>query len=134
MNHPFNDEGAFARLLEEYKRYKTLIIGFDFDNTIFDYHNNDGDYSEIIDLLKECKALNFNLCLYTIADRLDWKYKVCCRLGIKPDYINESPIVFEDGGNKPYFNILLDDRAGLESSYNILKNVVDYAKTEFGKH
>ena len=134
MNHPFNDEGAFARLLEEYKRYKTLIIGFDFDNTIFDYHNNGGDYSEIIELLKECKALNFNLCLYTIADRLDWKYKVCCRLGIEPDYVNESPIVFEDGGNKPYFNILLDDRAGLESSYKILKKVVDYANTEFDKH
>ena len=134
MKHPFNEKGSLERLLEEYKKYKTLIIGFDFDNTIFDYHNKGGDYSEIIDLLKECKRLHFNLCLYTIEDRIDWKYKTCCKLGIKPDYINESTIRFDCGGFKPYFNILLDDRAGLESSYNILKNVVDYANTEFNKH
>ena len=133
MKHPFNNEGATKRLLEEYKKYKTLIVGFDFDNTVFDYHENGGDYSEVIELLKECKELNFNLCLYTIEDRIDWKYKTCCRLGIKPDYINESPIRFDCGGFKPYFNILLDDRAGLESAYNSLKTVINYAKTEFNK-
>lgn len=134
MNHPFNNEGATKRLLEEYIRYKTLIIGFDFDSTIFDYHENGGDYSEIIELLKECKRLNFNLCLFTIPDRLDWKFKVCANLGITPDYVNESPIVFEDGDNKPYFNILLDDRAGLESAYYTLKNVVDYANFKFNRY
>ena len=91
-------------------------------------------WEDVKDLLKECKRLYFNLCLYTIEDRIDWKYKTCCKLGIKTDYINESPIRFDCGGFKPYFNILLDDRAGLESAYNTLKNVVDYANTEFNKH
>lgn len=130
MNHPFNDKGAAERLLQEYRKYKTLIVGFDFDNTIFDYHQNGGDYSEVVELLRECRRLRFNLCLFTIEDRIDWKYKVCCQLGIKPDYVNESPVIFENGGNKPYFNILLDDRAGLESAYKTLKQVVDYANTE----
>lgn len=39
-------------------------------------------------------------------------------------YVNRSPI-FRDS-SKPYYNILLDDRAGLESSYRILKKLVDY--------
>lgn len=133
MNHPFNDKGAAERLLQEYRRYKTLIVGFDFDNTIFDFHQNGGDYSEVIELLRECRRLRFNLCLFTIEDRMDWKYKECCKLGIKPDYVNESPVVFENGGNKPYFNIFLDDRAGLESAYRILKQVVKYANTESNK-
>lgn len=133
MNHPFNDKGAAERLLQEYRKYKTLIVGFDFDNTIFDFHQNGGDYSEVIELLRECRRLRFNLCLFTIEDRMDWKYKECCKLGIKPDYVNESPVVFENGGNKPYFNILLDDRAGLESAYRILKQVVEYANTESNK-
>lgn len=128
MKHPFNDEGAFERLLADYKRYKTLIVGFDFDNTVFDYNNNGGDYSEIIELLKECKSLRFNICLYTITDRIDWKYKHCCKLGIKPDYVNESPVIIEQGSNKPFFNILLDDRAGLESAYNMLSRVIQYVK------
>lgn len=130
MNHPFNDKGAAERLLQEFKKYKTLIVGFDFDNTIFDFHQNGGDYSEVVELLRECRRLRFNLCLFTIEDRMDWKYKECCRLGISPDYVNESPVVFENGGNKPYFNIFLDDRAGLESAYRILKQVVEYANTE----
>lgn len=29
---------------------------------------------------------------------------------------------------KQYFNVLLDDRAGLESAYNNLKYVLDYAE------
>ena len=128
MIHPFNDNGAYERLLEDYKRYKTLVVGFDFDNTVFDYNNNGGDYTEVIELLKECKKLRFNLCLYTIVDRIDWKYKFCCQLGIKPDYVNESPVVIETGSVKPFFNILLDDRAGLESAYNTLRKVVDYVK------
>lgn len=132
MKHPFNDKGNLKRLISEYERYKTLIVGFDFDNTVFDYHENGGDYSEVIDLLRKCKKLNFILCLFTVGDRLDWKYKVCSRLGITPDYINESPIKFE-GGGKPYFNILLDDRAGLESAYNTLKQIVEYANTGFNK-
>lgn len=133
MNHPFNDKGAAERLLQEYRKHKTLIVGFDFDNTIFDFHQNGGDYSEVIELLRECRRLRFNLCLFTIEDRMDWKYKECCKLGIKPDYVNESPVVFENGGNKPYFNIFLDDRAGLESAYRILKQVVEYANTESNK-
>ena len=133
MNHPFSDKGAAERLLQEYRKYKTLIVGFDFDNTIFDFHQNGGDYSEVIELLRECRRLRFNLCLFTIEDRMDWKYKECCKLGIKPDYVNESPVVFENGGNKPYFNIFLDDRAGLESAYRILKQVVEYANTESNK-
>lgn len=133
MNHPFNDKGAAERLLQEFKKYKTLIVGFDFDNTIFDFHHNGGDYSEVVELLRGCRRLRFNLCLFTIEDRMDWKYKECCRLGICPDYVNESPVVFENGGNKPYFNIFLDDRAGLESAYRILKQVVEYANTESDK-
>lgn len=44
-------------------------------------------------------------------------------------FINTSPIFSRS--RKPYYNILLDDRAGLEESYNILKQVVDYATIKF---
>ena len=48
-----------------------------------------------------------------------------------PDYINESPLL--PGTKKPFFNILLDDRAGLESAYLVLKHVVNYVNTESRK-
>lgn len=41
-------------------------------------------------------------------------------------FVNESPVF--PNSEKPYYNILLDDRAGLEESYEILKYVVDEIK------
>lgn len=47
------------------------------------------------------------------------------------DYVNESPfLIGEWKGKKQFFNVLLDDRAGLESAYNNLKYVLDNANTE----
>ena len=38
LAHPFATTGAIARLKEELDTYGKLVIGFDFDNTIFDFH------------------------------------------------------------------------------------------------
>ena len=130
FNHPFRKEACKKRLLEEYKKYGRLIVAFDFDNTIFDYHNNGGDYSEIIHLLNRCYKLGFYLVLFTCEENLielQTKQRQTAEiLGLDENfklYINESPIFTKS--RKPYYNILLDDRAGLEESYEILKYVVD---------
>lgn len=130
FNHPFGKEACKKRLLEEYKKHGKLIVAFDFDNTIFDYHNNGGDYSEIIHLLNRCYKLGFYLVLFTCEENLielQTKQKQTAEiLGLDENfklYINESPIFTKS--RKPYYNILLDDRAGLEESYEILKYVVD---------
>lgn len=132
--HPFFDHGAIARLKEDYDTHGKLVMGFDFDNTIFDVHNKGGNYSDVINLLQQCKKLGFILCLYTAELREDWlKWKIdyCKHFGIEPDYVNESPLL--PGTKKPFFNILLDDRAGLKSAYLTLKHVVDYASSESSK-
>lgn len=129
--HPFCNDGSISRLVKEYETHGKLVVGFDFDNTIFDAHNNGGNHSSIIKLLQECKKLGFILCLYTAELREDWlKWKVdyCKHFGIEPDYVNESPLL--PGIKKPFFNILLDDRAGLESAYQTLKQVVEYANSK----
>lgn len=125
-NHPFGKEACKKRLLEEYKKYGKLIVAF--DNTIFDYHGR--DYSEVIHLLNRCYKLGFCLVLFTCEENL---VELCTKqmrtaeiLGLDEDfelYTNESPIFTKS--EKPYYNILLDDRAGLEESYEILKYVVD---------
>jgi hypothetical protein len=47
----------------------------------------------------------------------------CKHFGINVKYINENKDVFP-GSPKPYYNILLDDRAGLESSIKILEKII----------
>ena len=43
FNHPFGKEACKKRLLEEYYKYGKLIVAFDYDNTIYDYHQNGGE-------------------------------------------------------------------------------------------
>lgn len=124
----FTDNNAISRLIREYETHGNLVIGFDFDNTIYDYHNTDLDCSDIIYLLQVCSRLNFTMCLWSISSdnpgdmTIEDKVKMCKDLDIKVDYVNSSPIQCgKEDERKPFFSILLDDRAGLESAYYCLK-------------
>ena len=132
MKHPFNEERCSRRLLWEYLNYDRLIVGIDFDNTIKPV-KQDSSCEEVINLLKQCSNLpKFCLCLWSVCPNGESeeksKVEFCKNLGIRIDYINDSPFLSE--GRKPYFNVLLDDRAGLESAYNNLKYVIDYVKNQ----
>lgn len=133
MNHPYNTDGAFERLFNEYLKYDTLYIAFDFDNTIWDYDhykdnyedNPNAVYWEIVELLRLCKKIGLKLILWTSCPKKEdeeVKANLCDKWGINPDYINCSPL--SPGATKPHFNILLDDRAGLESSVQILNKLI----------
>ena len=118
-------EAALERLKEEIKKYGKIFIAFDFDNTIFDYHNSGEDNSSVIELLRRCSDLEHKLILFTATsddERLEFMKLYCKHYGIRITYINENPEV--PGGVKPYYNILLDDRAGLEESYRILNKAI----------
>ena len=112
------------RLKREFIKHEKLIIGFDFDNTVYDYHNAGLDTTKIVDLLRRCSYLGFIMCIYTIDSGKEGdmnvleKIKYCNDRDIKVHHVNTSPVLAK--GVKPYFNILLDDRAGLVSSYNTL--------------
>ena len=146
--HPYYTDGAFNRLLTEYLKYDTLYIAFDFDNTIWDYDRYKDDYRyeyddidgyrnygkeyrttaihwDIVNLLEGCKNIGLKLCLWTSCPKKEdekKKVEICKQLGIEPDYINCSPL--SPGAVKPHFNLLLDDRAGLESAVSILSKLL----------
>jgi predicted HAD superfamily phosphohydrolase YqeG len=124
MDTYLNNRNAIERLKREYKEHNNIVIGFDFDDTIFPYH--DVITEDVPELLRRCKKAGLTLCIWSTCSRPnDIKYKVYIadKMGIKPDYVNESPLY--NSTTKPYFNLLLDDRSGLASSYEILKTTLD---------
>lgn len=126
LNTAYNQHTATQRLWEEYQKYKRLVIAFDFDNTIFDFHNLGLEVKDTIDLLKRCSEEDFTMVLFTSNEdekRLQWMRKYCHHFGIRVDYINESPIIMNT--RKPYYNILLDDRAGLQEAADTLNSVLN---------
>lgn len=114
----------YERLRSDYKQHKSLFVAFDYDNTIYDYHNQGITYDSIIELLRVCKSLGFTLILFTgnEGNQLEIIKADLEKRKIPFDLINENPLM---NTRKPYYNILLDDRAGLKEAYKNLKKLTD---------
>lgn len=129
MNDPyFSTDVCVDRLYKEYLNHKSLIIALDFDDTIFDYHKKGYTYNQVVNLIKECQQLGFHICIFTGTPKDKWEniYDYCEGIGIKISSINKNPINLPFGNDgKMYYNILLDDRAGLRESYEVLKKTLN---------
>lgn len=123
---PYTPESQVERLRGELAAHGSLFIAFDFDNTIFDYHNQGCDSGGIIALLHRCSEQGHKMILLTSnedEEKLTFIRYYCKHFGIRIDYVNENPIVCQ-GCRKPYYNILIDDRAGLQEACDILDQVI----------
>jgi len=113
------------KLLDAEKKYGKIIVGLDFDNTIFPLED-DPYVIERCQIVRETiKSIQdrAQICLWTVAADWSIRYKIHIteNYGINVDYINESPIDFGAEIRKPHFNILLDDKAGLNETIETLK-------------
>ena len=123
----FNDSTCTNRLLTEYKKYGKLVVALDFDDTIYDFHKKGYEYPRVIELIKQCQELGFYIVIFTGSEPEKYPLimEYCNSIGIKPCKINENAFPMPIGNNgKIYYNILLDDRAGLWSAFSHLQDVV----------
>lgn len=129
MNDPFlKSRPVVDRLWSEFLKHEKLIVALDFDDTIYDCHARGHRYTKVIKLVKQCQELGFYIIIFTasIKERYPLIKDYCASIGIHPFKINENAVDMPIGRNgKIYYNILLDDRAGLSSAYKTLKTVVD---------
>lgn len=124
MEDPYlNRSQVFNRLIKDYQKHRSLFVAFDFDNTVFDIFNEGHTYPKMEELLILAKAKGCKLILFTgnEGERLKEIVEYCKERGYEPDFVNENPIM---ATRKPFYNILLDDRAGLIDAYNLLKVVL----------
>lgn len=110
---------SVKRLVNDYRKHNSLFVAFDFDNTVFDYFGVGDTFPKLEDLLKYLKQKGFKLILFTgnEGDKLKDIIGYCKQNGYEPDFVNENPLMKT---RKPYYNILLDDRAGLNEAYQTL--------------
>lgn len=132
MDFFMDDKNVIERLVREWKEHGKLIIAFDYDNTVYDFYQKGHTFHNVIQLLRECKEFGAYLMVYTACE--EYKFpKLISYMNendIPFDSINEVPDYIPFKGKKLYYNILLDDRAGLSSSYNCLKNALEIMKGE----
>lgn len=131
MYDPYlSDYRAIERLVNDYIKHGQLIIAYDYDNTVFDYHEKGYRFEKIIELLRECKPYaKFIVYTHSNDDRHDEIRAYLDENDIPYDTINEG-IVWVNGKEegKIFYSHLLDDRAGLRSAYIILDKAIDIIK------
>lgn len=126
---PYLNAGAsYKRLLEEYQKHGSLVIGFDFDGTVHDYHKKGDTYHQVVELLRELKEIGCTLICWTAYKEHSYVIKYLTDNDIPFDGVNIDGIPLPWESRKPFFSALLDDRAGLIQVYNDLCALVQTIK------
>lgn len=124
VNDPYLlNQNCVERLLREYHKHGKLIVAVDFDDTVFPFNNSGNIHNRVFELLQECQKREFYIVLFTASspDRFDMMRDYMKYRGIIISSINSNPIPLPFGHNgKIYYNIFLDDRAGLGQSCDVL--------------
>ena len=106
MQHPYlSDTACVYRLVDEYKKYGSLVIAYDFDNCVYDYHSKGHNYIEVIELLKQAKEINCFMIVFTAEKDLEKVKTILNELQMPFDAINENPPFFKSDARKIYFNL-----------------------------
>lgn len=124
---------AYERLLREYHQHGKLIVALDFDDTVYDFHGEGHDYEDILELVRESQHYGFYIVLFTgtHVDNWDKQKRYLLDKGISVDSVNKNPIDLPFGNHgKIYYNILLDDRAGLGQAYEVLSLLINTIRKE----
>lgn len=121
---------SFKRLYDEYKKYGSLVIAYDFDNTVYDYHKGGHTYNDVIQLLRDLKSLGCYLTVWTANTDEKFVAQYLHMNEIPFDAINDNPPFWKGECRKIYYNALLDDRAGLAQVYAELKQLVTMIEFE----
>lgn len=59
LDHYFDTQNCVDRLMADYRKHNNLIVGCDFDDTVFDFHKKGHTFNEVISLLRDVKLLTF---------------------------------------------------------------------------
>lgn len=116
------------KITRVYDTHKNIIIAVDFDDTIYDYSGQGFDTNYVVDLLKRAKEkLNAKLILFTCRedDLLYDATEYCYDVGLEIDAVNTSLENYTYPSRKPFYNILLDDKACLPECCATLEALIN---------
>lgn len=116
---------TFLRLVEQYQANDRLIIAYDFDDTVSPYHSSSCWRAQSA-IRAAREYLNAYLIVYTSNPNEEKIKKFLDEEEIPYDVINKNaPFVRFNNKGKIYYNLLLDDKAGLHQVLNDLEALIN---------
>lgn len=127
MDTFFRDEALLEKLKVHYSTHGKIIVAYDYDDTIAPTYLAKS-CKQVIKLLKDLKPYAVFIC-YTSNEDLN-RVKVYIKENDIPcDKINENVDYMKskyDNSGKVFYNVFLDDKAGLGQAYRILKKFLRF--------
>lgn len=117
----------YTKLKNVYDEHNNLIIAVDFDDTIYDWKSVGLSCDYVINLVKRCQEkLNAKIMLFTcrIDHHLEFALRHCKEIGLELWGVNYNPEHGPTAG-KPFYNVLLDDKACLDQVCSILETLIE---------
>lgn len=114
------------KLLAQFKQHQDLIVAVDFDDTLCPSHEDYNDITkQVRAAIRRCNEIGLTVMVFTCRHEPDEVLAFLEKHGLEAQHFNESPIRCETVGfGKPYYNIFLDDKAGLYEALATLKEVL----------
>lgn len=116
------EELHLERLQRQYTEHGKLIIAFDFDDTVYPYSYSDDLLEPVREILRKCGALGHEMVCFTSNNDIQKVTQYLQTNQIPCDSINASSVKL---GAKVFYSILLDDKAGLDSSLSVLTKFLE---------
>lgn len=113
------------RLIDEWKEHGRLIVSIDWDDTLVPYKTATED--ECLELINYIKSIQDKLLIIIWTASKPYRYneirEYCNSVGLEIVGINTPALPNLRFGteSKPYFNLLIDDRAGKQQAIEQLK-------------
>ncbi len=131
--HPYmSSDVVLERLLGVHRTHGALTVAVDFDNTLFDFHyererrlRDEHDYGEVYDLLRRLKAVGCHIVVWTANQDEGFIARFLREREVPFDAINENPPYLKSTARKIFYNVLLDDAAGLRETYLTLRRFLE---------
>lgn len=113
------------KLLDQHAKHGRLIVAYDFDDTVYPFSLSVDELKDTVELIKELDKQGHFVYCYTSNDDINkvtsylYFNKIPCRS------INKS---FVESSGKQFYNVLLDDKAGLNEVKEILRIFLELTK------
>jgi hypothetical protein len=115
------------RLMEQYKKHGRLIIAYDFDDTVSPFYC--ANCTEVQSLLRMAKnTIDAYFIVYTSNPNIERVKDFLDKNNLPYDSINENAPFVNYSGGKVFYNIFLDDKAGLAQAASNLKDLLYMVK------
>lgn len=102
MDEFLRPNANFLRLVDDWKKYGAITVGFDFDQTVAPFHNKDASFNMVISLLHELDSIGCTLECWTANPDHDYVAKYLKEKGDKPCWYKYGRYLFRMGDKETF--------------------------------